>query len=538
MANKNLFKSLAGPMLPKADTRNEAGGTAYALSPNAQLARYAATGCLNSTFYADASEQLALVLGLANIVAPEFVARTALYTRRVAHMKDIPALLVAVLSRRSPRLMAEVFDRVIDNGKMLRTFVQIMRSGAVGRKSLGSLPKRLVQQWFEQRSDTQVFFASIGNDPSLADVIRMVHPKPFGPSRQALYGYLIGKEVDTALLPPEVLSYEAFKMVETLDLPDVPHEMLTSLPLSPNDWKTIAMNASWQTTRMNLNTFARHGVFDDPRLVSVIAAKLRKPELIARARVMPYQLLAAYLNLGDAATTASGISSFNIPMEIKSALQDAIDLSLANVPTIAGKVWVCLDVSGSMHSPITGYRKGSTSAVRCVDAAALFAAAVLRANPSARIIPFTETVHSLELNPRDSVMTNAAKMAAMPPGGTNLSAPIELLNQQHETGDLVIFVSDNQSWVDSAAPRIANQGVVLPSPTRTLEEWSIFKQRSQNARLVCLDVQPCPTTQAQEREDILNIGGFSDRVFDVIASFANGTLAGDHWVGVIEHERV
>ena len=33
---------------------------------------------------------------------------------------------------------------------------------------------------------------------------------------------------------------------------------------------------------------------------------------------------------------------------------------------------------------------------------------------------------------------------------------------------------------------------------------------------------------------MLNIGGFSDRVFDVIAEFANGTLNADHWVGVIE----
>jgi len=34
--------------------------------------------------------------------------------------------------------------------------------------------------------------------------------------------------------------------------------------------------------------------------------------------------------------------------------------------------------------------------------------------------------------------------------------------------------------------------------------------------------------------DILNIGGFSDQVFDVIAEFANGNLNANHWVGVIE----
>ena len=32
---------------------------------------------------------------------------------------------------------------------MLRNFVQIIRSGVVGRKSLGTTPKRLVRGWFE-----------------------------------------------------------------------------------------------------------------------------------------------------------------------------------------------------------------------------------------------------------------------------------------------------------------------------------------------------------------------------------------------------
>jgi hypothetical protein len=47
--------------------------------------------------------------------------------------------------------------------------------------------------------------------------------------------------------------------------------------------------------RMNLNTFARHGVFDEPGMTDhVVAARLRDASEIARARVFPYQLLAAY----------------------------------------------------------------------------------------------------------------------------------------------------------------------------------------------------------------------------------------------------
>ena len=152
MASKSLFQSIRGKLAPRANARNEAGGIAYQRSSEQALAQYAVTGCLGSTFYAGGEEQLDATLQLCEAVAPEFIARAAICARQRGQMKDMPALLLAVLSVRSPGLMAEVFDRVIDSPKMLRNFVQIVRSGVVGRKSLGTLPKRLIQQWLAARS--------------------------------------------------------------------------------------------------------------------------------------------------------------------------------------------------------------------------------------------------------------------------------------------------------------------------------------------------------------------------------------------------
>jgi 60 kDa SS-A/Ro ribonucleoprotein len=206
-----------------------------------------------------------------------------------------------------------------------------------------------------------------------------------------------------------------------------------------------------------------------------------------------------------------------------------MEVAIANVPKLGGGVFVFPDVSGSMQSPATGYRKGATTAVRCIDVAALVAAAVLRQNPHAQVVPFSDDVVKATLNPRDSVMTNAQKLASLPSGGTNCSAPLRELNRRKAKGDLVIYVSDNQSWVDTVI-----QGRATGRGTATMTEWSAFKQRNPNAKLVCIDIQPYGSTQAKEREDILNVGGFSDRVFDVAAEFANGTLNAGHWVGVIE----
>ncbi|MCZ7685772.1 MAG: hypothetical protein M5U28_46145 [Sandaracinaceae bacterium] len=82
MANKNLFASIVGRLLPKTDVVNEAGGRAHAFSPEHALAQYAATGCLNGTFYATAEAQLGAVLALASQVEPRFLAQAALYARQ------------------------------------------------------------------------------------------------------------------------------------------------------------------------------------------------------------------------------------------------------------------------------------------------------------------------------------------------------------------------------------------------------------------------------------------------------------------------
>ena len=514
MANTTLFQSVK-TRLTAANTRNEAGGIAYTLTPKQQLAQLAATGCLNSTYYADAQDQLEQVLALAENLDAEFIAKTAVYARQKGFMKDIPALLLAVLAQKDVNMLARVFDQVADNGKMLRNFAQIIRSGAVGRKSFGNRPKKLMQTWLLTATEKQLLNAAVGNSPSLADVVKMVHPKPREAWRAAWFAWLIGKPYDREALPPITRAFEDYKQSREGELPNVPFQMLTALDLNSGDWAEIARNGSWQQVRQNLNTFLRHEVFAKSKNIKMVAEKLRDETAIARARVLPYQLLTAYQ-----------ATSNQMPFEIREALQDAMETAVQNVPAIRGKVVVCPDVSGSMHSPATGYRGSATSRTRCIDIAALVSAAMLRTNPKARVIPFERITVNVQLNPRDSVMTNAEKLANIGGGGTACSAPLALLNREKADVDLVVIVSDNESWADC--------GPHWSGKTGLMKEWDILKQRCPEAKLVCLDIQPYTTAQAQNRHDILNIGGFSDQVFTLIGSFAEQGMGADFWVEEIE----
>ena len=515
MANRSLFQSLRGALLPRTDATNDAAAPAYNLGPEASLAQLAATGCLSQTYYATAETQLDRALELARQVDVDFLARTALYARRRGFMKDMPALLCAVLATRDLDRLTEVFPQVIDNGRMLRTFVQILRSGVTGRKSLGTAPKRLILQWLERADVRKLIQASVGNAPSLADIVKMVHPRPADPAREAFYAWLIGKPWNPDALPQVLLDFESWKQSRTGEVPDVPFQLLTALDLGTAEWSAIAANASWQTTRMNLNTFARHGVFADEELVMKIAARLADAGLVAKSRVFPYQLMTAYLNTTD-----------NVPAALRGALQDAMESATANVPALSGSVVVCPDVSGSMGAPVTGFQRGASSKVRCVDVAALVTAALLRKNQGVRVLPFEVGVVDIRLNPRDTVMTNAATLAKVGGGGTNCSAPLARLNAEKARPDLVIFVSDNESWADPKA----NRGTAM------LKEWETLRQRNPAARLVCIDLIPNTTTQAPNRADILNIGGFSDTVFDLLASFASGADGANHWIREIQSQ--
>ncbi|HEV3343064.1 MAG TPA: hypothetical protein VG125_22000 [Pirellulales bacterium] len=281
---------------------------------------------------------------------------------------------------------------------------------------------------------------------------------------------------------------------------------------------------------MNLNTLARHDVFKDRGMVEYVANRIADADEIRRARQFPYQYLAAYLNAGD-----------DVPQKIKAALHRAAELACGNVPELAGPVVIGLDTSGSMRSPVTGHRgRGATSKMRCVDVAALFAATILRRNPESVVVPFDTRAYEAKVDPQDTILSLAERLAKYGGGGTDCSLPLSEANTKYRERKFVgvVLVSDNESWVYGGRRFAAGRD----GTTGVMTEWQDFVKnqlRLQGAgmigpKLISIDLQPYTTAQAPDRGDILNIGGFSDAVFNVVASF----LASDAGRFVAEVESV
>ncbi len=125
---------------------------------------------------------------------------------------------------------------------------------------------------------------------------------------------------------------------------------------------------------------------------------------------------------------------------------------------------------GFMGSPATGFRTwGATSKMRCVDAAALFAAAILRRNPDSIVIPFDTAAYEAKVDPGDTILSLAERLARYGGGGTHGSIPLNEANTKYGKRRFAgcVLVSDNQSWV--GAGRYGSTGVMT--------EWHTFRRQ-------------------------------------------------------------
>ncbi|MCC7339289.1 MAG: TROVE domain-containing protein, partial [Pirellulaceae bacterium] len=142
----------------------------------------------------------------------------------------------------------------------------------------------------------------------------------------------------------------------------------------------------------------------------------------------------------------------------------------------------------------------------------------LRRNPDSVVIPFDTQAYDVRVDPSDSILSIAERLSKYGGGGTNCALPLEAANVRYRDRKFagVVLVSDNESWVGTG--RHGSTGVMTAWETFVAHQRKLAG-REAAPKLVCIDIQPYQTVQAVERKDILNIGGFSDAVFNVVSNY-------------------
>jgi len=153
--------------------------------------------------------------------------------------------------------------------------------------------------------------------------------------------------------------------------------------------------------------------------------------------------------------------------------------------------------------------------------AALISAAILRKNPDSVIVPFSDWVRQFNADPGDQILSISTRLSRLGGGGTDCHLPVAHANEKLKDRAFcgVILVSDNQSWVTPTVRVLRGHYV-----TALVREWEKFVANQRRLgrflrpKLICCDLQMGGSSQAPETADALNIGGFSDVVFEVMAA--------------------
>ena len=501
--NRDLFPSVPSTNVKINNNKivkNLAGGNAYSLEDRDALTLFAMTGTFAGTAYSTPKDVLNNLKTLCDKVNDvEFISNLAIYSRNKGCMKDIPSFLLGWVfaNDNENKYFSTTFENVVDNGKMLCNFWQIVRSNTFGRKNISSSKARkAIQKFFDTNTDKSIYTFSLeNNNPSIGDVIKCARPVPNSESKSALFNLLIGKNTKFEMLDSYIKEIVDIKKDTSLPMPKAPFLSLSSLNLTDPQWKELALTCSWRSLRKNLNTFHRHNVFDTNVIVEKIAKRICDKQEVLKSKTMPYEIMNAYF-------AATGI-----PQSIKNALHIAMDYSLENTPEINSNlpISVCVDVSGSMKNHVMSNGK-QVSAVRYVDIAALFASSMLKKNKNCDLYVFDTDLRSHTISPFDSILTNAEKIASYGGGGTDCAIPIKHILKNKKEYSVIIFISDNESWMDNN----------IHNTTEYQSYWNKYSKLYPNTKLICIDISPSNTTQVNKDKNVLKVSGFNDNVFSVI----------------------
>lgn len=147
------------------------------------------------------------------------------------------------------------------------------------------------------------------------------------------------------------------------------------------------------------------------------------------------------------------------------------------------------------------------------------------------VFPFSDAAQAVlaqirkPMSLRKPVTYQPAFLDAYRPNVSHYLSPREL-DHLNAKGDTVIYFSDNESWADLG---------YFKGSTQVAHEWQRFKKRNPKAKLILTDLQPYGTTETTNDREVLNIGGFSDQVFKVIATFVENGNDPNHWEKLICH---
>jgi hypothetical protein len=435
----------------KPDTLTHEGGAGFSREAKSELFLLAVTNMVSEdTFYEKGKNRDKRFTSLVKQVAledPDWIARFVPYLRSTMNMRSASIVMAAELVH--AKLTKPVAGSKITNRSIIDSAIQRADEPAemLGywmsewgknfpqpvKRGVADAATRLYSEWSLIKND--------GGDKPIrfGDVIDLTHPTPKAPWQSTLFDYALDTrhnreiggvdKLKTIGLNRVAMAMDQATFRETFGTGFVEDAGLTWEQASSKYGKLDAK--FWEAMIPNMGIFAlvrNLRNFDDAKInkaaQDMVRARLTDPEVIEKSRMFPLRFFTAFL----------ATKSLTYGRE----LEEAINLSLRNVPRLKGSTLVLCDVSGSMDYPLSG-----KSDVKRLAPASIFAAALALRAEKATLVAFSVQSKVIPFR-KDSSVILATKdiVESMPHGGTDTWSAVNAHLNGH---DRVVIVTDEQT---------------------------------------------------------------------------------------------
>lgn len=438
----------------------------------------------------------------------QFVANLAVYTREQMYLRSIPVFLVTTLAKAVREVegvdfnVRNVTGRVIQRADEIREMfaaAEVVFGDPANNKAFKKVAPRALFKGIADafnKFDAYQFKKYSGGKGSIkfTDVMRVVHPSPKDDAQN-----------------------EIFKMMmeDTLPAIDTWETKISGEGSNKETWQAVADNkkTGYMAKLRNLRNFTQHGC----DLTNVLE-HLTNEKAVAYSKQLPFRFYTAYRELGgqtlnrrnswygNHSTTPDVVGS----PELLSALEDAFDLSVRNLPDLGDDVLIVVDQSGSMCGPIS-----SKSTVTCAEIAGVLGAAVwynqVRLGKKAMVAGFASRGHVYAWSKRTSALSAAKEMMNTDLGGATLiqtaweSARLANLNPS-----TIIVLSDMQM---TGGGRGGFMGYGGYDALMVPEKYGLADE---NTLKISINLQGYDNSPLAVNNGWFQLAGWSERVFDLM----------------------
>jgi 60 kDa SS-A/Ro ribonucleoprotein len=517
---------------------NNAGGATFTLDKWARLHRFLILGSEGGTYYV---QERSLTIDNAKAI--------------VECAKEDPARLLGLivklrLENRVPKLNPMIFALAIcckmagpqaatEGYRAVRGVCQTPTQLFLWMKYLkelgglsGSGIKRAIGRWYNEGPANRLAYhlAKYQKRKGFThrDALRIGHVKPCDKVHDALFGYAMGKVPVTNVHLIAGVEYgnsdldilNAAEVAKTCDAKtlgqwigrNLPWECVpTAMRKDPVVNEALLRHMPMTALIRQLGRISATGILKPMSDASLAAiGRITNAEAIDKSRVHPIQLLAAYKTY-EQGHGERGSLSWDANQGIIEALDKAFHLSFGNVEATGKRMFLALDVSGSMG---WGNIAGIPGLKPSMASAALAMAVARTEQPGSYCVyGFAEQFRDLDITPTDSLADAMLKTSGMTFGRTDCAQPM-LYAAQHEIPvDVFMVFTDNETWCGKI------------QPVQALAQYR--KQTGIDAKLIVVGMTATEFTIADPQDaGMLDIVGFDAGVPALIREFVGAKGSG------------